>query len=467
MSFAQYHYGKVGTSIIPAISKETIISKMINFVDFFKINLSHGYDDSKKKYIDTINKLDNSKTIMIEIKGAEIRTKNSQSLQVKKWQELTVDFSEYFEDQDGTLFIDYLYINDMVVDTIISFEECAVVLKVLEVIDQKAQCKVINGWSIISNKIVNFENYVPKLDFVTERDKKDINRWLQVWINFFILSYVKNEDNIKEVKKFVKDTTDKDIIAYCKIDTMDGINNMENIIKTADGVFIDLEMLTELDNSIKPKHILKLASYYGKPVIMSIDYTNLSDKNFQKTIYEYVRLGVASFLISSGELSGDEIVENLMSVHDVLAQISRDISVTSTQSDMYMSTDDYLTDYIIYTSYQIYQDLSARAIICYTDDWAIASKLASLKPNIPIIAFTKTDVTYRYLNMMRGVKSYKISSSFDYENVKKIGKEVIRVIFKGNITLDDKIIFVHASSTNTHQQNHMINGIEIYKFKEI
>ena len=68
---------------------------------------------------------------------------------------------------------------------------------------------------------------------------------------------------------------------------------------------------------------------------------------------------------------------------------------------------------------------------------------------------------------MRGVKSYKISSSFDYENVKKIGKEVIRVIFKGNITLDDKIIFVHASSTNTHQQNHMINGIEIYKFKEI
>jgi pyruvate kinase len=467
MSFTQYHYGKVGTTIIPAISKETIISKMINFVDFFKINLSHGYDDSKKKYIDTINKLDNSKTIMIEIKGAEIRTKNAKDIVVKKSQSLTIDFSEYFDDQDGTLFIDYLHISDIVPDTTIAFEDCPVVLKVICVDNQKAECKVMTGWQIVSNKLVHFENYVPKLDFVTERDKKDINRWLQVGINFFILSYVRNEDNIREVKQFVKDTTDKDIVAYCKIDTLDGINNMENIIKTADGVFVDLIALNELDDTVKPKHIMKLASFYGKPVIISIDYTQVKAKNFQKMIHEYIKYGVAAFLVSSGDLTWDEIVENLMQTHDVLWTISREISVTSVQSDMYMSVDDYLTDYIIFSSYQMYQDLSARAIICYTDDGSIASKLASLKPNIPIIAFTKTDVTYRYLNMMWGVKSYKIAASFDYENIKKIGKEVIRVIFKWNITLDDKIIFVHASNTNTHQQNHMINGIEIYKFKEI
>lgn len=99
-----------------------------------------------------------------------------------------------------------------------------------------------------------------------------------------------------------------------------------------------------------------------------------------------------------------------------------------------MSVDDYLTDYIIFSSYQMYQDLSARAIICYTDDGSIASKLASLKPNIPIIAFTKTDVTYRYLNMMWGVKSYKIAASFDYENIKKLAKKLLE-LFSSEILL--------------------------------
>jgi pyruvate kinase len=467
MSFAQYHYGKVGTTIIPAISKETIISKMINFVDFFKINLSHGYDDSKKKYIDTINKLDNSKTIMIEIKWAEIRTKNAQSIIIKKWKNLTIDFSEYFDDDTATLFIDYLHIGDMVPDTIITFEDCDVMLKVLTVDWEKAECRVLTSGTILSNKLVSFENYVPKLDFVTERDKKDITRWLQVGINFFILSYVKNEDNIREVKQFVKDATDKDIVVYCKIDTVEWLLNIENIIKTTDGIFMDLDILEDLDNGIKPKQIMKMASFYGKPIIVGIDNKILKDKQFQKTLHEYIKYGVSAFLVSSGSLTGDEIVDNLMTTHDMLWTISRDISITSTQNDTHMSQDDYLTDYIVFNSYQMYQDLWARAIICYSDDWSIAAKLASLKPNIPIIAFTKSDVTYRYLNMMRWVKSYKIAALFDYENIKKIGKEVIRVIFKWNITLDDKIIFMHASSTNTYQNNHMINGIEIYKFKEI
>jgi hypothetical protein len=63
------------------------------------------------------------------------------------------------------------------------------------------------------------------------------------------------------------------------------------------------------------------------------------------------------------------------------------------------------------------------------------------------------------------VKWYKISSTFDYTNIKQIGKEIIRILFKWNISLDDKILIVHSSL----EQNtpHMINGIELYKFKDI
>jgi pyruvate kinase len=86
---------------------------------------------------------------------------------------------------------------------------------------------------------------------------------------------------------------------------------------------------------------------------------------------------------------------------------------------------------------------------------------------VPIIAFTKNDENYRYLNILRGVRGYKISQSFSYENLKRIGKEMIRIIFKGNISLDDKIIIVQANEIIGDEKTGMINGLELYKFKNI
>jgi pyruvate kinase len=90
-----------------------------------------------------------------------------------------------------------------------------------------------------------------------------------------------------------------------------------------------------------------------------------------------------------------------------------------------------------------------------------------LAPKVPLIAFTKNDATYRYLNMLRGVRWYKISQSFSYENLKRVGKEMIRIIFKWNISLDDKIIIVQANEGTGDEKNDMINGLELYKFKNI
>ena len=66
--------------------------------DFFKKNFAHVhgiimYSDNKdeadtilennKKYIDTLMKLDNSKTIILETRGIDIRVKNTANIPVK------------------------------------------------------------------------------------------------------------------------------------------------------------------------------------------------------------------------------------------------------------------------------------------------------------------------------------------------------------------------------------------------
>ena len=44
---------------------------------------------------------------------------------------------------------------------------------------------------------------------------------------------------------------------------------------------------------------------------------------------------------------------------------------------------------------------------------------------------------------------------------------MIRIIFKGNISLDDKIVIVQANELHYDEKTDMINGVELYKFKNI
>lgn len=63
-----FHNVKLIATIGPSIDKETILAKIINNIDVFRINLSHGDEDVKKKYIDMVVKLDSSKTILLDTK---------------------------------------------------------------------------------------------------------------------------------------------------------------------------------------------------------------------------------------------------------------------------------------------------------------------------------------------------------------------------------------------------------------
>ena len=76
-------------------------------VDAFRITLSKGYDDNNKKYIDTLMKLDNSKTVILETKWIDIRIKNTGDIAVKKWETWTAEFSDYAQEGTTKIYIDY------------------------------------------------------------------------------------------------------------------------------------------------------------------------------------------------------------------------------------------------------------------------------------------------------------------------------------------------------------------------
>ncbi len=176
-------------------------------------------------------------------------------------------------------------------------------------------------------------------------------------------------------------------------------------------------------------------------------------------------LGIDAFALETF-INEDEVFDTIQEIAKLSSEYELNIE-NHIIKNYDKETESIVRDYIIYSAYRVTEELKTKSIVCFTKNGDTPSKLVSFGPRIPIIAFTKNEEVYRFLNLVWGVKAYKISPSFNYENLKKIGKEMIRIIFKGNISLDDIIVIVQANEVKKDERSDMINGIEVYKFKNI
>lgn len=138
-----FHFSKIIAGVGPTLAKETVLSKVINMVDIFRISLSGGFDDNNKKYIDTIMKLDNSKTIMMETRGSDIRVKNVLDIKVKARQNIEIDYSEYAQEHDKKIFVDASFLHELKVGQIIKFQQSGVVIKIKSSKENLIMCEVV------------------------------------------------------------------------------------------------------------------------------------------------------------------------------------------------------------------------------------------------------------------------------------------------------------------------------------
>ncbi|MCX6823559.1 MAG: pyruvate kinase [candidate division SR1 bacterium] len=465
-----FHFSKIIAGVGPTLAKETVLSKVINMVDVFRISLSGGFDDNNKKYIDTIMKLDNSKTIMMETRGSDIRVKNVMDIKVKARQTIEIEYSEYAQEHDKRIFVDAAFLRQLKVGQVIKFQQSGVVIKIKSNKEDATMCEVIEGGWIIQFDRVFFNNYDLDLPFLGERDKHDILRGLEYGIHVMAPSLVKTRDDIIELKDFLKTKNAGNMKILAKIETEEALENVDDILDISDGLIFVFEKIEKAMKNLKLNEeiLVKKCKTLGKPAIVT--FVGKIEKNKYQLIND-TQLKKFSNMAADGYmldtlLQEDDPLDMITKLSDTLDTL--ELKIAPQELTKFYANNEYMVrDYIIYNAHRATQEVDVRALVLYTENGYSAGRLSSLKPRVPIIAFTKSDENYRYLNMLRGVRGYKISQSFSYENLKRIGKEMIRIIFKGNISLDDKIIIVQANEEIKDEKSGMINGLELYKFKNI
>ncbi len=465
-----FHFSKIIAGVGPTLAKETILSKVINMVDIFRISLSGGFDDNNKKYIDTIMKLDNSKTILLETRGADIRIKNVVDIKVKAKQNIEIDYSEYAQEHDKKLFIDAPFLKDLKVGQQIKFHQSGVMIKIKTIKDGVVICEVVEwGWVLQFDRVF-FHNHEIDLPFLGERDKHDILWGLEYGVHVMAPSMVKTRDDIIELKDFLKTKNADKMKIIAKIETEEALKNIDSILDISDGLIFVFDKIEKAMKAMKitEEFLVKKCKTLGKPAIVTFigkmeknGYQHINETQLKKFASRWTDAYMLDTLLQE-----DDPLTNITQLSETLDEL--ELKIQKEDLIRFYANNEFLVrDYIIYNAYRTTQEVDVRAMVLYTENGYSAGRLSSLKPRVPIIAFTKNDENYRYLNMLRGVRGYKISQSFSYENLKRIGKEMIRIIFKGNISLDDKIIIVQANEEIKDEKTNMINGVELYKFKNI
>ena len=88
-------------------------------------------------------KLDNSKTIMMETRGSDIRVKNVMDIKLKVKQNIEIDYSEYAQEHDKKIFVDAPFLHELKIGQTIKFQQSGVVIKIKSIKENIIMCEVI------------------------------------------------------------------------------------------------------------------------------------------------------------------------------------------------------------------------------------------------------------------------------------------------------------------------------------
>ncbi|MBW2182193.1 MAG: pyruvate kinase, partial [Deltaproteobacteria bacterium] len=153
---------------------------------------------------------------------------------------------------------------------IILVDDGLIELKVLSKTKDTVTCKIIRGGILKEHKGINLPGIKVSAPSLTEKDKKDLLFGIKKGVDFFALSFVRDANDLKRIKSILKKYK-SDIPVIAKIEKPEAVDNLDGILKFADGIMVargdlGVELRPEMVPKIQ-KQIIQKTIYSNKPVI--------------------------------------------------------------------------------------------------------------------------------------------------------------------------------------------------------
>ena len=410
-----------------------------------RINYSHGSWDEQCEKSETIMKIREEKELpipmLLDMKGPEIRTGmlytgKNKKIQLKDGQKFTL-VNEDIEGNEEKVSVTYkeLY-KDVVPGTKILIDDGAIELKVDEVVGKDIVTTVVHGNGLGSRKTMNLPGTVIRLPGLAEKDIADLKAACEHDYDFVAISFARNLEDIRNVRKVLDENGGKDIQIITKIENVEGLSNLDDILNEADGQMIARgDMATETDFTEPPvvqKRIIRTSNKIFKPAITATQMLESMTHQPLPTRAEASDVANAIFdrtsaIMLSGECAqGDYPVECVQTMVKIANRVEPEINYWKRFDE---NKDIELTTYaekVAYSACVSAKVMNADAIVCYTNSGNTARRIAGLGAGCPILAITDNKRTFRQLALAWNVTPVLVEKGENIEKTIEAGIEKLK-----------------------------------------
>lgn len=438
-------------------------------ITFVRLNMSHGSHEEHKKVIDLVKQAEKMKSkkvnnyigIIADLCGPKIRIGDFKDgfIELKPGSIFTLTTKKCVGD-DKKVFINYKTLpNEISVGSEILLDDGKKKLLVLSVKNKTdIETKVIIGGKINSRRGVNIPNANLKISALTPKDKKDVIWGNEQGVDYFALSFVRNQKDVLRLREILSKLNSKAGI-ISKIETPEAIENIDSIIEVSDGIMVARgDLAIEIGPEKVPyiqKQIIRKCNEVGIPVITATQMLESMVRNSTPTRAEVSDIANAIFDGTDAIMLSEETAIGAYPV-EAVGIMSR----TAIQAEETFQThkrikvkNDNLVDSVCSSAVHVAEDINAKLIIALTESGFTSRMVSRYRPKELIIAATPHEDCARKTMLSYGVipivtEHYKGITSAS-EGVQKILLKMGLVKKGDQVILSAGVPFGKPGSTNT------------------
>ena len=447
---------KIVATLGPASSsRETIKAMMESGVNVFRINFSHADHKDVLERIQIIRELNVSLgfhvAILADLQGPKLRVgKMKEGTIVKEGQEVSFTTEQVSVGTAEAIYMNYKqFPKDVSAGERVLLDDGKLIFEVIST-DKKTSvhARVVQGGPLKSNKGVNLPNTNISLPALTEKDIADAIFAIKQGVDWIALSFVRHKQDVKDLRKLIKEHGEYDIPIISKIEKPEALTNIKEIVKASNGLMVargDLGVEVPAEEvPIVQKGLVQQAKLARIPVIVATQMMESMIDGLTPTRAEVndvansVMDGADAVMLSGETSVGKYPVEVIETMRRIVVSVENSSLIQVPQKAPKNKNARFVTKSVCYHAATMADEIDAKAICTLTNSGYTAYQISAWRPSASILVFTSNPRILAQLNLLWGVKGrlYEGSGSTDdtVSEVNAIAKE------RGYVSEGDLII---------------------------
>ena len=430
---------KILATLGPSSSDKKTIEELFRAgCDVFRLNFSHGDIEVHRKNYEFIRSLEDkynhATCVLADLQGPKLRVglfKNTKENLVKG-EKFILDLSSDPGDNKRVNFPHAEIYEFLTPNSILLVNDGRIRLQVIEQKNDSLVTEVLNDAEISNNKGVNIPDVILPIDALTNKDKSDLMKAMDMGVDWVALSFVQQAEDINKLKKIIGNKA----LIMAKIEKPSAVKNIDEIVNAADGIMIargdlGVEMPTE-QVPIAQKNIIRRCRHFGKPVVVATQMLESMIDNLVPTraeasdVANAIYDGTDAVMLSGESAVGAHPVEVVKTMNNIITTVENDKNNYDLSVEDENLDDVDNTDAITLAAYSIAKKSNAKAIITFSVSGRTTRRMARERAPVQIVGLSPKIDTTRRMQLYWGVNS--CYSNEDAQNAQEMVKIACTIV---------------------------------------